>query len=318
METETFSPLRQIEKTIADKRLDVHTYIEVYLNNVLLYSSKQMCDICLSIEKYGECVDDLLLKFVVDNRYTDFPLQKEMKDKTLALLLNYHSYRNNDFLFFDATSYVAEILNKYDFLDFAIAYNEKVIHDINKYRDYRISERLYFALLPKYEEQILPTVLNELSSEESAFFEYAGRDLGSGYGFGAGPLFLCDNENLKIRCLMEANNCLPYRLANMAPVFSTSDDRAEFSDFLLWIVENIDHFAHKDKILNAINYNLENFTWIGPVLPLYEKEKKCFESLLITSKSNEVKSWCEKCITELSKVISQEQNVETYRNIVGG
>lgn len=99
----------------------------------------------------------------------------------------------------------------------------KLLREIKDYDSFRVNEHLYYTLLPKYQDSILRDILKEISNRESDFWYFGGKDLGSGDGFGVGPLFQCNIETIKEVCLQESQGCLPYRLAYLAPVFDYSD-----------------------------------------------------------------------------------------------
>lgn len=310
-ENDHLDVLREITALIKEKQLDVELYLNHYLHRVPLYSSQQLYYICRYIRENFKEADNILLAFVVTQLHKRLVLGEPMKKLTFELLLNNEPKQCGSINPLEVTSFVKDVLDRSDERDFAVAYNKKLLKEITDYDSYRCNEGIYFSLLPKYADSILMDILRELSLTSSSFAEYGGRDLGSGQGFGAGPLFQCDMEVIKRYCLQEADGCLPYRLAYLAPVFGKE---AKFSDFFYWLIDNLDQFKYRDEILKSFDCNLHSFASWGSIIPLYEKQKQCFEALL-NYKNQKVRNWAEKNLTAITNQLRQEKNIESYRKL---
>ena len=200
-------------------------------------------------------------------------------------------------------------------MDFAVAYNKKLLRDINDYESFRVNEHLYFTLLPQYQNYILSDVLEEISNEKSEFWYFGGKDLGSGDGFGAGPLFQCNMDIIKEYCLQESNGCLPYRLAYLAPVFDYSDkSESSFSQFFYWLLDHFDSFKNQEEILSEFGSNMNSFSWVGSLIPLLEKKIVCLRKLESNTNSI-VKKWVNANIMSISEELRREKNSESYRKL---
>lgn len=310
-ENDNLDVLREITDLIKEKQLSVEQYLNNYLHRAPLTSSQQLYNICQYIRENFKEADNILLAFIVIQLHKRLVLAEPMKGLTFELLLNYDPKQGGCVNPGEVTSFVKDVLDGVDERDFAVAYNKKLLKQITDYESYRWNEGIYFSLLPKYADSILTDILQELSLLNSSFWEYGGRDLGSGDGFGAGPLFQCDMEVIKDQCLREADGCLPYRLAYLAPVFGKD---ARFSDFFFWLIENFDQFKYQDKILRCFDRNLHTFALWGSTIPLYEKQKQCFSGLL-SNKNQMVKDWAEKNYTAISTQLRREKNSESYRKL---
>lgn len=310
-ENDNLDVLREITDLIKEKQLSVEQYLNNYLHRAPLTSSQQLYNVCQYIRETFKEADNILLTFIVMQLRKRLVLAEPMKGLTFELLLNYDPKQGGSVNPCEVTSFIKDVLDRTDERDFAVAYNKKLLKQVTDYESYRQNEGIYFSLLPKYADSILTDILQELSLSNSSFWEYGGRDLGSGDGFGAGPLFQCDMEVIKHNCLQEADGCLPYRLAYLAPVFGKE---ARFSDFFIWLIDNFDQFKYQDKILKCFDCNLHTFALWGSTIPLFEKQKLCFGGLL-SNKNQMVKDWAETNLTAITKRLRQEKNSESYRKL---
>lgn len=237
-----------------------------------------------------------------------------MKTLTMELLLNY-DYTKSTVDAYNVNSLVKNILESGNEVDFAIAYNKKLLREIKDYDSFRVNEQLYYTLLPKYQNSILDDILKEISDRKSDFWYFGGKDLGCGDSFGAGPLFQCNIDVIKKACLQESKGCLPYRLAYLAPVFDYSDkDETSFSQLFYWLLDHFDSFKEQEAILSEFSSNIGSYSWVGSIIPLLEKKIKCFKKLEHHANPMGMK-WVDENIMSLSEQLRREQNAESYRKL---
>lgn len=187
------------------------------------------------------------------------------------MLLSY-DYKNSSVDAYGVNRIVKGILASGEEVGFAVDYNKKLLNIIHDYESFRVNEHVYYSLLPKYQNEVLEDILEEISQKQSDFWYYGGKDLGSGDGFGVGPLFQCNIEIIKDYCLKESQGCLPYRLAYLAPVFDYSEkEENSFSKFFYWLLEHFDNFKEQKYILSEFDSNMNSFSWMGSLIPLLEK-----------------------------------------------
>lgn len=313
-ETSDLKVLKEVVDIINNKHISPKTSLRQYLYRINIDSSERMFEVCSYIRKNVGNSDDILLDYIVANEFSSFILEGDMKTLTMELLLNY-DYAKSTVDAYNVNSLVTNILESGKEVDFAISYNKKLLREIKDYDSFRVNEHLYYTLLPKYQDSILGDILKEISDRESDFWYFGGKDLGSGDGFGVGPLFQCNIETIKEVCLQESQGCLPYRLAYLAPVFDYSDkDEPSFSQFFYWLLEHFDSFKEQEEILSEFSSNMGSYSWVGSIIPLLEKKINCFKKLKHHTNTI-VKKWVIENILSLSEQLRKEQNSESYRKL---
>lgn len=313
-ETSDLKVLKEVVDIINNKHISPKTSLRQYLYRVNIDSSERMFEVCSYIRKNVGNSEDILLDYIVANEFSSFILEGEMKTLTMELLLNY-DYAKSTVDAYNVNSLVTNILESGKEVDFAISYNKKLLREIKDYDSFRVNEHLYYTLLPKYQDSILGDILKEISNRESDFWYFGGKDLGSGDGFGVGPLFQCNIETIKEVCLQESQGCLPYRLAYLAPVFDYSDkEEPSFSQFFYWLLEHFDSFKEQEEILSEFSSNMGSYSWVGSIIPLLEKKINCFKKLEHHTNTI-VKKWVIENILSLSEQLRKEQNSESYRKL---
>lgn len=313
-ETSDLKVLKEVVDIINNKHISPKTSLRQYLYRVNIDSSERMFEVCSYIRKNVGNSDDILLDYIVANEFSSFILEGEMKTLTMELLLNY-DYAKSTVDAYNVNSLVTNIMESGKEVDFAISYNKKLLREIKDYDSFRVNEHLYYTLLPKYQDSILRDILKEISNRESDFWYFGGKGLGSGDGFGVGPLFQCNIETIKEVCLQESQGCLPYRLAYLAPVFDYSDkDEPSFSQFFYWLLEHFDSFKEQEEIMSEFSSNMGSYSWVGSIIPLLEKKINCFKKLEHHTNTI-VKKWVIENILSLSEQLRKEQNSESYRKL---
>lgn len=214
--------------------------------------------------------------------------------------------------------HIEKILKNFDEPEFARQVNQKII-DYSK--DYRRAinnpfEMTYFSLLPKYQDVVLDDVLAAIAApiEESMYFYTMSQHLGSGFGYGAGPLFQCDNERIKKACIANPD-VLPERLAGMCPVCNFGDNGAwtGLSDFFLWLVEN---FGDNQKVLDNFGSNVGTygFSAVGSMKGYFDSRASLFKPLF-DHPNEKVAQWARMMYKSEQSQADYEQFVDDYRDV---
>jgi hypothetical protein len=142
-------------------------------------------------------------------------------------------------------------------------------------------------------------------------------ELGSGFGYGAGPLFQCNNDKLKNAC-KEFSDVLPERFADMCPVCNFRDDGAqmEFSDFFVWLADN---YGDNEKVLQSFSSNLGtySYTGIGSMNGYYVNRKNMFKPLF-SHPNPKVAAWAENMYKMEEQEVNYQQLLDDYRDMTKG
>ena len=233
-------------------------------------------------------------------------------------LLEYDFENGAIYMSRQVVEHIENVLKNFNEPDFASKINQRVIEYS---KDYRRSinnpfENIYFSLLPKYQDVVLDEVLKAISAptEDSMFFYSMSQHLGSGFGYGSGPLFQCDNERLKTACLAQPN-VLPERLANICPVCNFGDNGAwtGLSDFFLWLVDN---FGDNDNVLNNFSSNIGTYGYsaVGSMRGYYESRANLFKPLF-DHQNAKVAEWAKMMYKSEQSQAEHEQFVDEYRDV---
>ena len=233
-------------------------------------------------------------------------------------LLEYDFENGAIYMSRQVVEHIENVLKNFNEPDFACKINQKVIEYS---KDYRRSinnpfENIYFTLLPKYQDVVLDEVLKAISApiEDSMFFYSMSQNLGSGFGYGSGPLFQCDNERLKKACLAHPD-VLPERLANICPVCNFGENGAwtGLSDFFLWLIDN---YGDNDNVLHNFSSNVGTYgyTGVGSMKGYYDSRANLFKPLFDHPKKN-VAEWAKMMYKSEQSQADHEQFVDEYRDV---
>ena len=138
-------------------------------------------------------------------------------------------------------------------------------------------------------------------------------ELGSGYGFGKGPLFHVDERIIKQLCI-DYPDTAPVRIAAMVPCFDVQEDGKEVEQFSKWVLWLLDNFGEEKDVRSSISSNLGSFSWTGAVSPYYKRNIRCFEKLL-NHKFPEVRDWARLSIMDEKKLLDMEKSKEDFMKI---
>lgn len=215
---------------------------------------------------------------------------------------------------------MCSVLSSSDAHDFAKGVHKKAVEYLRKeHVSSHPFERLYFDLLPKYQDDILEDLCEILSSEDKNMLFYYNmyNILGSGFNSGAGPLFQCNNETLKAACLKHPS-ILPRRFAQMCPVYKYTDDgkKESFSEFFLWLCDN---FGNQKDMLSAFGSNMGTFSWSGiNGFSNYIAERIPCITTLLSHPNPTVKEWAKMELESVQNEVVREQGKEAYERMIRG
>lgn len=211
--------------------------------------------------------------------------------------------------------HIESILKTFNEPDFAKKVNNIVMEFSKTYRSFGKNpfENLYLSLLPKYQDAILDDVIEALAApvSQSLFYLNMYLHLGSGFGYGAGPLFQCDNEKLKTGC-EKYPDTLPERFASMCPIcnFDKDGKKNGLSDFFLWLTDN---YGDDEKVLQSFSSNLDtySYTGVGSMKGYYVNRREMFKPLFLHKNPNVVK-WAKSVYKSEGQQADYQQMVDDY------
>lgn len=230
------------------------------------------------------------------------------------VLLSYPYKENANHLAHEYVHKIEQILEESDDPDFAYAVHRKAVETLSvEYISNNPFEQLYFTLLPKYQDAVLPDLLEVLADEKNLYYGLSMTNhLGSGFGTGKGPLFQCGEEALKEACKKYPER-MPRLLANMCPIYEWENEKiVSLSKFFLWLC---DEFGDNTAVLHAFDANLNTFSWTGfGISEHYAAEIPYFEPLLQHPRRT-VREWAKAEIESIKQDVKREGNKEGYERM---
>lgn len=319
IETQDYGQLKRLFALIHDNIIP-STFINNYVRYLVLPNTAEIFKVSDLLFDNQE-VDKVAVTYHFLFQYS-WAIKKEeiipFLPKFERRLLEYDFEGDTLYMSREVVEHIENVLKNFDEPDFASEVNKKVIAYSKEYRRSLNNpfEEIYFSLLPKYQDVVLDDLLDVLSApfEESLFYINMSHNLGSGFSYGAGPLFQCNNEKLKQACLARPD-LLPERLAGMCPVCNFGENGAwtGLSDFFLWLADN---FGDNDSVLNSFSANVGTygFTAAGSMRGYYDSRADLFKPLFEHKNAN-VAKWAKMMYkSELSQA-NYEQFVDEYREV---
>lgn len=294
-----------------------------YINYIELDSLERRVELYTSIASLGNQGIILLIPFLNLLVYDKESLQNGellqlIRDCVLSLPLDgtvkYDRY--------DVVSMAERVLEIGNENEFAVQFNRKILDTLNSLDHYHgLFDTVYSILIGKYGEDIWDDLSKALLSEGEDYMVYYNlKDLlGSGFGFGEGPLFLYDEGKLWAWCESKPE-IAPVRLADMAPVFcynKKEDGTMKSEGFHAVVLRLLDDYGSNDHVLEALYANMNSFSWTGSVIPLFQQKKNAFEQIR-SHKNPKVVKWAEENIRYIEREIEYEKKQEDYRRLKYG
>ena len=171
------------------------------------------------------------------------------------------------------------------------------------YKNYNIEDCMGL-LIGKYFDEVWHDLSEALVCEGKRYMLYYKLKsiLGSmiGYKNEVGILFQTDHSDALLAWCAKYPLVAPERLMLMVPLYGENG----FSDIVLKLV---DLYGEQEGVLTALSCNMGSFSFVGSIVPLYEKQIKCIEELS-NNHSEKVRTWSVKMLTDLKKQIDIEKN----------
>lgn len=210
---------------------------------------------------------------------------------------------------------IQQILEEEDCPEFAFKVHRKVIDTLNKaYLIENPLKDIYNILLPRYQDAILTDLLDTIANAEryAVFYFQLYLDLGSGFGTGSGPLFQCDENMLRQKCL-EHPSTLPISMARMCPIYNFADGATTgFSEFFLWLC---DSFGDNVDVLNEFDANMGTMTYLGGERLVALSKRLTYLEELNKHPRSAVREWAQVKFKQTKIDLEREQKRGEYEQI---
>ena len=171
------------------------------------------------------------------------------------------------------------------------------------YLNYNIEDCMSL-LVSNHFDEVWPELSEALISDGEKYMLYYKLKsiLGSfaSYDNEKGILFQTDNNKALLEWCAKYPNIAPERLMLMVPLF----EEEHFSEI---VIKLLNLYGEQEAVLTALSCNMGSFSFVGSVVPLYEKQYKSIEQLL-THDLEKVRTWAVKMQSYLKKQIEDEKN----------
>lgn len=314
-ETENLTSYKYMRRKIEEGVLKKDASI-AYLYYVSPGYQSQICQLIKNYRNDYPELSNELMDYVVRHQFDHELLNNEeilIIIKELALEYQIKADNRNTY---EYSRFLAHVIEKKNDEKFAAKLNRKLMR-IMKTEYLRTNiEGIYPVLIKNYTSAIWRDFTRAFKDKKYVLFLFQVKDeLGSGSGFGVGPLFQIDNKRLERLCLNNPTTA-PYGIAEMCPIFRYDPikDKEEGSAFHSWVYWLLDNFGDQKEVRDSLHANMCSYSWTGSVIPLLEQRKECFEKLKKHARP-EVREWVKLCIKEVDKELIRENNREEYMRL---
>ena len=288
-----------------------------YLNYVGFAYQNQLCNLIKVFWKDYPKLSDDLMDFVVRHEY-DREIFKDQETMSIIkeLALRYQLKEDAKRNICEYSRCVAYMLEDYHDDVFAAKINRKLMKVLKRAFMRTYVEGIYPVLVRQYTSTIWKDFARAFKDKEYSLFLYQIKDeIGSGSGFGIGPLFQIDRKRLERLCLKYPDHA-PYEMACMCPIFryNPEKDKEEGSAFHDWVIWLLDNFGDQKDVLDGLHSNMCSFFWSGSVLPVLAQRRESLEKIA-KHKRAEVRNWAELCLKEVDAEYTRENNREEYERL---
>ena len=309
-ENEHLDVIRNLIHKEQEGCLEKEIMIDVYLNNVAINKHQELFKILRLLYDSYENISVRLLEALIN--FTFLCDEEDLKNNAAfieQLILEYPIDDSNPHLNYEYTRYTISVLERHHDAVFAKKMNKKLIEGFNHGYLHSNFDGLCSLLLEKYTDEVWNDFEAAFTDDKYlGFILQVKNEIGSGVGFGSGPLFQLGNERIKDMCLKHPNNA-PVRIAEMMPIYDGNMWKCNsFSEIMQWI---LDTYGNQAMVLSGIHANIHTFGWTGSVIGLFQHHKMCMEQLL-NHKFTEVREWAANCIQEFDEEIKRETLHEDY------
>ena len=265
-------------------------------------------------DNYGLLVDYVLIHRIFMDNDDDVDCKSVIRNA----IIHYPVNDENDQNFYEYARLVIHILeHAKDDKEFAKAINLKMIDLYNTKFVHLNSEGIFTELIRHYTDVVWEDFVDKFLSPDYYLFYYQVKnELGSGYGFGKGPLFEMGDDKLMALCVKYPDSA-PTRIASMVPCFDYAEKEEnakpidQFSTWFIWLLDN---FGDRKDVRDSLHVNLGSYFWSGSTIPLHERNLRCFKNLYNHPRS-EVVEWAQLCVKDEQAMLERERSNEDFIKI---
>lgn len=305
-ETKDSLHLSRIEDRIS-KGIISRDYLLTYLRHVNLWSDDQFIELVEHFEdKYPEYVN-YLVDFIINHKFVlGHDESKKMIDLAYRLSYKFELKPDNNRENYEFTRFLTDLLETHRNAEAAKRINEKYIQALNTGYYHGNLDGIFDVLLRKYPDETWNDFAEKFISEGyEAFYLHVHNDVGSGSGFGRGPLFE-DDERVIAFCKLHPDSA-PQRFSSMIPVYAYPE-KDSFGKLFMFM---LDEYGGDKYVLSGLHANLHTFGWTGSPIPLFKDNIECLK-LLLNHKRESVRIWAQNCIDEYEAEIKRETSQEEF------
>ena len=237
--------------------------------------------------------------------------------KIESILLSYSFMGKSFHTAHEVVELMGNLLEMHELPDFALDVHKKIVLVLSSNRKtiHNPFGNIYKVLLPKYQNIILEQLFEDIAAEDQriSYYWQIQYDLGSGYGYGFGPLFRCDYDLLKQACIKYPKN-LPERMAGMCPVIEP--DKKPQDTFFWWLCDN---FGDRLDMLNGFSGNIGTYSYSGAASDSFADYIATREDILtpyLQHPNKTVQEWAQRQINSLRKEVQYERDSEEYSKMI--
>ena len=282
----------------------------VYLKHVNIWSEEQFVDLVEKFErKYPEYLNSVY-HFIIDHKFLlGKDESKRLVDAAYRMALGYEFSSEHNSDNYEFTRFLSGLLKVHRNPEAAKAINVKYISALNNGYYHGNLDDIFDVLLRFYPDETWNYFAEKLISEGYEwFYMQVHNDVGSGSGFGRGPLF--DDDDRVINFCEAHLDRAPQIFAGMIPLYSDTK-KDSFSKLFMHMVDN---YGDDAIVLSGLHSNMHSFSWAGSPIPLFEDNIECLNTLLSHNRSS-VRKWAQQCIDEYRVEIKREISQEEYRRM---
>lgn len=307
-----FDNLHHVETCIREEYLDN----DALLRYLIAFNPKSDIQFAEFIEYYDEKYPHLrnaTFQFVVSRRFLVSKTDSDRVKRAVYKLAEEYILTPEDGIAnHEYTRFTSDLLRDVPNPPSAFIIANKYISALSSDYYHGSLDGMLDVLLRQYPEETWNLIAEKFILDDSSYFHLqASHEIGSGFGFGRGPLF--DNDDRVIELCKRFPQKAPQMIAGILPVFDYNES-GSINGFSRLFIFLVDEYGDSDTILHDLNANMHTYSWVGSPIPLLEKCKECFSGLL-AHKRQSVRTWARNNIEAYDKEILREKSQDEFERM---